>query len=440
MAITFTGLGSGLDANAIIDQLTELERAPIKSLETKKTGANKQLSLFGDLASKLKAVKTALGKVDTSGELAAFRATSGNTSLITATASSTAQPGIHDLTVSALARAESDQSIVLPSDTAGVAGDGTLSITVGTDAAVDITWDSNDSLSDIADRINDSDARVRASVVNVGNGYRLVVTSESTGTANAISFAESGDSLGFLAADAEAQSAQDAQLRLDGVLVTRSSNEIDDLISGVTLSLQATTPAGGAATRVTVDRDPASTKDRVKGVVDALSSVFTSVNAQLGNEKANRNDSLAGDPTVRSLQRRLGAIFTQGVDHNNTTISLSRFGVSISKDGTISFDETKFAEAAASDPAALDAIFTGENGIATVMSDLVDEYTASDGVLAGKQSGLRTRVADYDRQIERIEDRAAQAATRLRAQYTALDRMVSELSSQSSYISSLFGS
>src|SRR5262245_43892289 len=124
MAITFTGVGSGLDANSIIDQLTNLERAPITAFNAKKTSANKQLSLLGDLAGKLAAVTTAVNKADTQSELAAFKVASNNTAVVTATAGSGAALGAHDLTVTSLARAETTQSVVFASDDPGVAGAG----------------------------------------------------------------------------------------------------------------------------------------------------------------------------------------------------------------------------------------------------------------------------------------------------------------------------
>ena len=53
MSLSSPGIGSGLDVNAIVDQLVALERRPITLLETAKTRLDTQLSSYGLMQSYL---------------------------------------------------------------------------------------------------------------------------------------------------------------------------------------------------------------------------------------------------------------------------------------------------------------------------------------------------------------------------------------------------
>ncbi|MCC7381338.1 MAG: flagellar filament capping protein FliD [Deltaproteobacteria bacterium] len=439
MSISLTGIGSGMDLSTLIDRLVDAERAPAAAIERRKLGTNKQLSLLGDLASKLAALEASAKTLDEGRELRAFAATSSDETRVKVSADGRAGVGQYAIAVQSLARTETSESSTFASDTAGIAGTGTLDITVGSGTAVSVAFDANDSLSAIAAKINDSEAAVDAAVLFDGASYRLLITSREAGTAHALSFSETGSSLGLTAPGAERVAAQDAVMTLNGVTVTRSSNHLTDVLSGVTFDLVSTTPTGGAETTVSVTDDPEKLRARLQGFVDAYNAVARALGTQLGAGKgSDPNLTLQGDSMLRLLQGRLSAIVSGSYPGGASTTSLRAFGIKLATDGTLSIDASAFDSLSVADGEALSDLFAGPDAVAARLTALTSEYTAaSTGALATKQASLRQRLEGYDDQITRIADRASQVESRLRMQFAALDSLLAQLNSQSSYLMAL---
>lgn len=436
--VNFNGVGSGIDFGAITEQLVRLERLPADAIETRKTGTNRQISLLGDLATKLRALETAAEDLDAPSKVRAVKASSADEDRIKVSASGEAQLGTFDVTVSALARAQTNQSRTFASDSAGVLGMGSMEISVGTGDPVNITWDSDDNLTTLARRINDAGAGVRASVLRDGTTFRLLVSAEDTGAANTVTYDEVSNVLGFGDLTSQLTSASDASLTVAGVPVTRSSNTLTDVIDGVTFELVSVTPTGEPATSVRVDRDPEGLAAKVQTFVDAVNAVQSFVTGQLGSKTASNGESLRGDSTLQAFQRQMSTIL--GGAHGPDASSLGRFGIKLASDGTLTLDKTKLESVAAEDPEGLTRLLAGANsdGLISALSTMSAEYTRSgDGILAAKQSTLRSRISSFDQQIERIERNATSLEERLRRQFTATDTTIALLNSQSSYINSM---
>jgi flagellar hook-associated protein 2 len=428
-----------IDFSGLISQLVALERRPIQALETKKTGATRQLSLLGDLAGKLTALRSQKDKIGAAEQLRVTKASSSNESRFTATSTDGASPGSYPVRVLALAQAETSQSATFASDTAGIAGAGTLQITVGAEDPVEIEWTGDDSLTAIARRINDSAARVTASVLFDGTSHRLLISGESAGADQQISFAETGDPLGFLAPTSLLQPAQSARIRLSGIEITRSSNHIEELLPGLSLDLVSLTPAEEADAQVTVGVDPSGLEAKLEAFVTDYNALASTLNAQLGAGRiADPTTSLQGDSTLRALQRRLSAAASAAYTTASGSTSLGRFGVKVGSDGTLSIDSSKLQKAAAEEPGALEALFAGDDGILARIDVLAEEYLAAGtGIIPAKQAGIRDRIEGYESKVARIEDHASSFEKLLRNQFAALEKNLSLMESQSSQLLAL---
>jgi flagellar hook-associated protein 2 len=436
--VNFNGVGSGIDFGAITEQLVRLERLPAAAIETRKAGTDRQISLLGDLATRLRALETAATNLDAPSKVRAVKATTADEDRVKISASGEAQLGTFDVTVSALARAQTNQSRTFASDTAGVLGMGSMEISVGTADPINITWDSDDNLTTLARRINDASAGVRASVLRDGTTFRLLVSAEDTGAANTVNYDEVSNVLGFGDLTSQLTSASDAALTVAGVPVTRASNTLTDVIDGVTFELVSVTPVGEPATTVRVDRDPEGLAAKVQTFVDAVNAVQSFVAGQLGSKTASNGESLRGDSTLQAFQRQMSTIL--GGAHGPDAASLGRFGVKLASDGSLTLDKTKLESVAAEDPEGLSRLLAGtsSNGLISALSTMSTEYTRSgDGILAAKQSTLRSRISAFDQQIERVERNATSLEERLRRQFTATDTTIALLNSQSSYINSM---
>lgn len=441
MTINFSGLATGLDTASLVDQLVALERIPATKLADRKSDAGRRQSIVSDLITKLTAMKTARTSLDTPSEVRAITATSSDPKVVV-TGSGSAQPGQLAIRVGSLARAQTSVSTTFASATDAIGSSGTLGIRLGAGDEVPIAFTLNDSLSDIAQRINEEMDGVRADVIDNGSGtFQLAISAEETGTANAITFSEIGLPLGFMAQGSTTVPASDATFTMNGIAMTRGTNTITDAVAGLTLELTGTHAGTDEGAVISVARDPAAVEAKVKSLVDAFNSVSAQVSSQLTYSGVQKGqDTLFGDSTIRSLQRGLSGIVNQSYPHGEGTTSLAELGIRLDRTGTLSIDSARFAAAMAEDPTALESILTGADGFGAALDQLVTSYTqAGDGFLSAKKASLTTEMSRYDDEIERIETRASRMGDQLTAQFTKLESLISSLQSQSAALTKVFG-
>lgn len=452
--ITASGLVSNIDTASIVDQLVSLESRPITLLQSRQAAFKTQVSLLGDIASRLSALESAAKALGGSGVLAA-KVTSANDAF-TATPGAGALSGRYAVRVDQLASASKWMSAGF--DTAagtGVLG-GTLSISVkGTSypSTGPITITDGMSLADVAYAIRQSGAPVSATVLNGWDAVAgkavsyLSVTARDTGYPAAdgpsgalqLSFTPTGGA-GQDPGFTETQAARNARFNVDGVDFMRETNLVSDAIAGVTLTLKkgATAPATtGTPEDLVLATDADATKAKLQTFVDAYNGVMALVQRQLNvNKDTDRSKTLAGDSAVRGLQSRLQSILTKVVDGLPGVRTLADVGVKTAKDGSLSIDATTFAGALARDPAALDALFsTASSGLADYVSQLVQEQVGSAGVLTSRQAGLNTRIREMDDQVAAMQRRVAAYKANLQRQFTAMETTISSLKSTGNFLS-----
>jgi len=436
--LTFAGIGSGTDWSNIISALVAAEKAPATAINQKKSDANTQLSLVGTFVSQLNALSSAATGFATAAGLWSVNASSSNSSIVNATASGTGTPGSYTLVVNKLAQGETREGKALTSGGAGAAGSGTIMIGVGTGAQTEVDYSATDSLADIAARINSTVSGVSASAIYDGTSYHLVLNSQATGKANGLNITETGSGLGLADPASVIQPADDASVKVNGVVATSGSNHITNVIPGVTLDLQATTPAGAPATLISVAQDPSSATGKIQGLVNAYNSVARLVSSQLTyNGTVKGQDTLFGDPIVTGLQMQLGGLLSQVFTHGTGQVTARDLGITLNADGTLALDTTKLAGKLASDPSAATDLLTGANGLAAAMGNVANQYTSATGPLVSRQQSLQDAMKNYDTQVQEINDRGSQLQTRLQKQFAALDTLMAQYNSSSTFLSQL---
>jgi flagellar hook-associated protein 2 len=441
--INFNGLASGLDTGSIIEKLVSLERLPIVRLQQQQSNISNKISLVGSFISKLQDLQAKADTLNQSNAVASFSATSSDEGRLKVTASAGATPGSYSLKVNKLARAETTRSAGFASNVAGVAGNGTLSIQIGSTTTA-VAYTSADSLTDIAARINSNVTGSSASVLFDGTNHRLMITSKDTGLVNSMSFSDTGSTLGLTDPGAEIISAQDAEIVLNSTTITRASNTMSDVLTGISFQLRSETPVGGAETTVTVSRDDEGIKTKVQGLLDAYNNVATAISAQLsftGQRKG--EETLFGDSSLQNLQRQLGGVLSSPYSNGSTTSTLGQLGIKINSNGTATLDDTKFKAALAQNPDIVNNLITGDRatGFAAVISAVSKTFSqASTGILAAKQAALRSRSTDLGKRIDRLDSNSQSLETRLRQQFSAMEQAISGLQSQSSFLSNFLNS
>ncbi len=442
MPINFSGLASGLDTGSIVDSLVSIESARADTFNERKFNTERQISTIGSLSSIMKDLNTKLESFSTKNEIRQMSVETTNENRVVVTSSGAATAGNFAMRVTNLAKNQTSQSQTYATPDAGVVGTGTLDLTVGSDPLVSIAYDASDSLYEIADRITNSDAKATASVLFDGTDYRIMVTSEDTGIANGITFGESGDALGLTLGGAELIPPEDAAFSINGVAVTRPSNDVTDVITGVSLQLVGLTQVGEADTNIQVTQDTEGTKTKLQEFVDSYNKIVDVVNKELTyNGTTKDGSSLFGDSTLRQLQRTLGANISTNYANGTGQTSLGILGIEMDNTGKLSIDSTKLDNTLSTDPRAIDNIFAGDggnDGVAKVLQDMVETYTqSSTGLLSSKTESLNSRIKVFDTQIERIQQSAAALGEQLNRQFAALEQAMSQLNSQQSFLGAI---
>ncbi len=517
--ISLSGYSSGIDTDTIVAQLMAIERRPLTRLETKNSTREAQLSIYSDIRSKLSTLKTAVDKLNTMREFRMMSISSSDEDdeHFTVSADSTAQAISHNIKVSQLAVAEKEISQGY-ADTNSEVGSGTFSILVG-DEETEITLTAaNATLEGMRDAINASGAAVTATIMNDGdatNPYRLVVSSDESGTANAISIDVSSLSGGTApiftdgSGGTPGQQAADAIFTFDGVTVTSSSNEIEDVVTGIDLNLKKVDTEN--TYEITLESNIDDLVEEITGFVDAYNEFMTYIDDKIDS------DTMDGDYTATQIRRQLSALIYTSVDSGGAYTALSQIGISTSSTGELTIDEddletalednfddvmmlmtaygstdnssVKFVNSSSETENGSYAVnitgigsslagtiggyattaigsnilmgatgtpieglmisFSGSttgsygnvsysSGVMQSFSNLIDNYLDSaSGVIKNKEDAINRAITYTEDQIARMEERMDKVEARLKTQFTNMETMLSQLQTQSSYLSAL---
>lgn len=354
MAATFRagGLASGMDSNAIIEQLVALRRQPIEKLEATKRAVDVKVSVLGQLGSKLEAFNAALKSLASGGARGVQVVREPASVKVTANAEALA--GSFSLEVGQLAQAAKARSSAFASG--AVVQGGTLHIEADGDA-FDVTIDDGASLGEVAEAIEASGAPVSAAVLNDGTSSYLVLTRTSTGhvigedPSTALSITEtSTGALGQPLGLASVVSAANAQFTIDGLDFERRSNDVTDALPGTTLSLTAQTTAPQT---LVLSNDSAATRANLQKVVDAYNAVVSMIQNELAlKADTDRSKTLGGEPSLRSMQARMQSLITTEVGTGDVR-TLADLGVRSARDGSLTIDDATFNRAFTADPGAV---------------------------------------------------------------------------------------
>ncbi|MCX4193855.1 flagellar filament capping protein FliD [Methylophaga sp. OBS1] len=440
MAIRAGGIGSGLDVESIVSQLVALERRPINRVQNEQAQVNAQISAYGSLKSKISDFQSAMASLGSASSFKLFQGTSSNESVFTATVGSEALAGSYAVDVQALA--ERDKVAFGPfADSNTTIGSGTLNLSVGSES-FSINVGAGDSLASIRTAINEAsdNTGVTASIVNSDDGARLVLSSNETGTDNALSVTVTGDGDGDDGDNAglsaltyvsggtnyatSISTATDAVVEIDGFTVTSSSNTISDAIDGISFTAKS---VGTASLDVT--RDDEAILESVNQFAEAYNALRTEVNNQ-------RSGQLQADSTLLSIEQALSDVLNAGSEIGGSSFRyLIEAGVSVNEDGVMEVDEATVSEKLNTDFNSFVNLFAAEDeGYAARMESIADGWLADNGLINAREEGLNTQLDRLEDDELRLEARLEIVETRIRSQFTALDTLVSELSNTGDFL------
>lgn len=447
-----TGIGSGMNIGDMVGALVAAEKAPKEAqLARLEKATTSKISALGQLNGALSTFQTALKNLNDASLFEKRSATSSDSSLLTATASSTAQAGSYSLKVEQLASGSKTASKVLDSSFAAGAG-GSLSVWLGDEGEVtEVTIEPGATLSEIRDALNAQlkDTGITANLVtNPSDGKtRLVMSSTATGVGKDVQISSDAADLQSLTIGSAALSGDDpdssgvleasanAKFSLDGLALESETNTIDDAIPDVTFNLLAADK--DKTVTVKVDQDRSGVTASVKKFVDAYNVLMTTTNAltsitKVGEGKEPVTGELVGDSTVRGLLSSIRSeMTTQGTGSFRV---LADLGITTQKDGTLAIDDAKLKSSLAKDIGAVGTLFTGDNGLMNRLDGKVAGYVKTDGILNQRISGLNQTINSVDEQRETLNTRVEKMQTRLFAQFNAMDSLVGQLLATSDWL------
>ena len=462
MSISVGGLVSGLDTNSMIEQLLELERQPILKLQQREAAYQVELSAYGSLKGILGSLQSAVEDLDSVSNLTLFSAVSGDTDLFSVSADENATSGSYGITVQNLAKVHKLTSAAF-TETEAVGG-GIIHLKLGdAAAAVDISVSATDTIADVAQAINDADAGVNAAVIFDGASYFLTLSGEETGAANVIDLTVTDDDtnntdtnnlsrLVYEAAGAtknlnNTQAAEDSMITVDGVSnISRDTNVIDDVIAGVTLTLESAPAAPDNQATLTVSRDLDAVVSQITAFVDAYNEAIDVFDDYQSYDSATETAGvLLGDAATKSMHNRLNTMVTGTVSGVESFSRLTDLGISLNTEGRLEVDSSTLNSALDDYFEDVLQFFTqsteGSEGFAVGMTDTLDGILSStQGTLVARTDGIQDSIDDIGDQVERIEMRVLAWETRTRAQFNALEVLLAEYQTTGDYLSQQIGS
>ncbi len=324
---------------------------------------------------------------------------------------------------------------------AGTAGDGENLIDGSFEITVEIG--ASDTLDDVVRKINEAGVDVTASVLNTGgsaNPYSLTVTSSVAGRQGYMIIDSSGIDLGLTALT----QARDAVVTVGGegsstpLLVTSNTNTLDELIEGVTFDLLA---ADDEEVTVTIIQDVDEMVDAISAFVSAYNEVQMTIDTHTSfNPDTYERGPLLGDSTVGLIRSRLHRVIVQQYAEASPVLSyLFTVGVRVGGGNRLEFDESKFKDAYAESPHAVEQLFTTEEtGFGPILKETLEELTRDfDGVIALKDDLLSDQTKLLNDQIERLNLLLDAKRARLEAEFAALESSLAALQGQQGALATL---
>lgn len=460
---SITGLGSGLDIDALVEVTVEAEKAPKQGQIDRLTAKTEtSLSAVGTLKAAMEAFEaslTALTSKSTSFD--GLSAKSSTETVATVTSNSGAVEGSYALNVTSLATASKVATASLSGGSSTTfASGGKLTIDVGDNAHYSVNVAAGASLSSIRDSINSqlsSSAGISANIVTDSNGSRLVLSSETTGENTDIFMSGTGDlsalnvnvtsttdenGVTTVAHDLQKQTgtgagyitlSADAKFTLDGLEMSSSTNTTSAL-SGLSITL-----TGKGESTISMSTNTDGIKSSVETFVTAYNTLISVTNALTrvsvsADGSTTDAGALVGDATMRTMMNSIRSALVEPSTTSGNLSILAQLGVSTNKDGTLTVDEKALSDGVAANYDSVKSFFTGDDGLISRLGDVTSVYTAKGGLLESKENSLKGTLEGLDDQQDALDRRIETLQTSLYKKYNTMDALVAQLNATSSSI------
>ncbi|HXH31714.1 MAG TPA: flagellar filament capping protein FliD [Bacteriovoracaceae bacterium] len=454
MGIAFGSINSGLPKD-IVKQIIEAEKIPLQQMEARKGKIEDKRALVGQLTTLVDSMRGEILKNKNARSLRELAINTGDNNNIGVTADkNVAETGKYSLEVLELAQKSSAISNGVEDKDKTYMGVGYIKAVMPDGETKEIYVDeAHATLTGIAKLFNgDPDLGMKAHVVNDGKGgdepWRLIISMSETGDKNKAEFPY------IYLVDGEVdlffeneRPAQNAKVKLDGFEIEVSSNQVTDLIPGVTIDLKKAKP--GEELSIEITEDVQKIGGKINGLIDNINGVLKFIKDQNTlDEKTDTSRTLGGDLSLTTIESRIrGAIFSN-IQTDSGPMRIGDLGVTFQRDGLLKFDQAKFEAALAKDykqvSQTLNGKYTLEGGKSNGFIDILDDaarllLAQPNGVLTTRKGGLTSQVAQIDRQISNRQRAIEQKEEILKAKFARLEETMSKIRGQGAGLAGLQG-
>lgn len=448
-SLGLSGLASGVDTSAIVDQLMAIDRQSTTRLtyrQSNVTGLQNSLKAIASKLSALKDAATALSSDSTWKQTQT--AASSDPARVAVALTGGAGIGGHTIQVSRLASAMQRGY----SFAGGTAGRITIAYNSGTPQTLNVDVTATSTLQDVANSINsNTSGPVAAAIVKTAAGEdRLVLSARKTGSASDFTVTANG----LLAEDAayttQDTSKLDALYSLDGAAsVTSQTNSLENAIPGVRLTLKGVNTAAATITVTEPDVDPDGVKAKVKTFVDTYNALIDMTRGAVAEKPVSSPSStsdatvgsLYGDPGMESmltaLRRQMGDIVAGAGVNDLADLGISvpgATGSTVSEDGKagkLVIDDAKLTAALQSDWTAVKGYFTG---FSKKVTDYVATQTGGSGVIDKRLDSADRNQKLLASELDQMNERLDAKQQRLKAQFAAMESAMAASQTQQAWL------
>lgn len=280
----------------------------------------------------------------------------------------------------------------------------------------------------VAQAINDFNGGFFASVLDDGEGFRLSISSATTGAGQELLIDTS--QAGFTVSDVSRP--QDAVLQVGsspsgGIVVTSSDNSFDNVVAGLEIDVEA---ASSQPVTIEVTADDTSFSSTVEEFVETFNSLRSTLEQLTSFDAESATTGLLfGRSEVLRVETDLARVLTGVFSGSASLRSFENLGISLEDDGTLALDNTKLAEAFENSPQEVERFFTAEDtGAIDRLVSVIDQLAGDENsALARRSEALSNTITNNEDRIESMGELLDRERQRTLLEFFRLEETISRL-------------
>ncbi|SPE31129.1 hypothetical protein SBA3_1750004 [Candidatus Sulfopaludibacter sp. SbA3] len=429
--LTITGVSQySSDLQSILTRAVQLASLPAQQLQNQQTDLGQEQTLASSLSSAVANIATDMGTLADLGSSKGLVASSTDSSLVSATATGATAPASYTISnITSVASAASESSLQSYSSTQAVSANGSLQLNIGTQQIPISLGSGKNNLQGLSDAINASGAPVTATVLTTSSGDYLSVSADNPG-ATTLSLVDDPGGANTQLLTSSNQGA-DSVFQFDGVNVDTPSTSINNLVPGITFSINGTT-TGSQTVGISLSSDSSKITSALQSLVTDFNALQTQVSAQTGSN----GGLLTGNSIIGETRQAMLSLVSY-YNPSGSIHSLSDLGISVDQNGQMSLDSTTLSSLSNSQ---INDAFTFLGSATTGLGALQSQFTQiSDpltGTIQAQQAQFTATNQRLTDQISTITDRVNVMQTNLASQLEAADAAIAGLESQEGVLTS----